>query len=214
MAVAVATDSKSEDGHRSAASDGALQASREILEVKVSSGPVAMHTFTGRSLVPQAPTPDAISIKDIAHALSQQCRFAGQIGCFYSVAQHSVICSQLCAPEDALAGLLHDAAEAYLGDLPRPVKAVVGERYHALDVHLTTVILQQFGLAGPLPPSVIEADDLLCRVEAHELFPDPPAWASAIEEPMTHFRILPWGAMRAETEFLKRFHLLSQGRYR
>ena len=68
------------------------------------------------------PNPDDIRIEDIAHALSNQCRFAGHAREFYSVAEHSVHVSQLCLPEHALWGLLHDASEAYLVDLPRPLK--------------------------------------------------------------------------------------------
>jgi hypothetical protein len=169
-----------------------------------------VHTFSGRSLYPQAPTYDAIAIEDIAHALSQQCRFVGQIGAFYSVAQHSVLCSYLCEPGDALAALLHDAAEAYLGDLPRPVRALVGmDAFEACELHLTTVILQRFGLLGPVPASVRVADDVLCRLEAHELFPTPPEWARDVESPMTQMRISPWGSDLARVKFLDRFAALT-----
>jgi uncharacterized protein len=173
----------------------------------VPSSPV--HTFTGRSLHLLAPTHDAISIHDIAHALSLQCLFAGQIGAFYSVAQHSVLCSQYCEPEDALAALLHDAAEAYMSDLPRPVKAIAGmDRFLACEQHLLTVILQRFGLSGRIPESVTRADNLLCLTEAQELFVVPPAWAAALDSlphPMTRARINPWPPGYAEQRFLDRF---------
>jgi hypothetical protein len=168
-----------------------------------------MHTFTGRAFSLQAPTADAIDIEDIAQALSLQCRFAGQIGAFYSVAQHSVLCSWMCEPQDALAGLLHDAAEAYMGDVPRPVKALVGmDGYVACEAHLTAIILQRFGLSGQLPASVRQADDELCVIEAHELFPTPPAWARDLAFPMTRLRIEPWSHWSARVEFLRRFEAL------
>ena len=81
-----------------------------------------IQTFTGRAFYVLDPRPEDVDIEDIAHALSMQCRFAGHCREFYSVAQHSVTASWLVPPEDALWGLLHDAAEAYVVDLPRPIK--------------------------------------------------------------------------------------------
>src|ERR1039457_118422 len=79
-------------------------------------------TFSGLRFWPLDPNPEKILIDDIAHALAHQCRFGGHASRFYSVAEHSVHVSRLCPPEDALWGLLHDASEAYLVDLPRPLK--------------------------------------------------------------------------------------------
>jgi hypothetical protein len=172
---------------------------------------VPISTFSGRSLVPQAPIADAIDLEDIAHALSQICRFAGQIGAFYSVAQHSVHCSELCEPADALHGLLHDAAEAYLGDLPRPVRTLAGlEAYAAVEGHLQAVIFHRFGLSAAIPESVRRADDWLCRWEARELFPVPPSWAVREDETelMHALRISPWSPRAAKTAFLHRFTVL------
>jgi hypothetical protein len=77
-------------------------------------------TFSGVLFRPLLPNPDDIRIADIAHALSQQYRFAGHTRTFYSVAEHSVRVSLLCRPDDALWGLLHDASEAFLTDVPAP----------------------------------------------------------------------------------------------
>ena len=79
-------------------------------------------TFSGLRFWPLDPNPEKILIADIAHALAHQCRFGGHASKFYSVAEHSVHVSKLCLPEHALWGLLHDASEAYLVDLPRPLK--------------------------------------------------------------------------------------------
>lgn len=184
---------------------------RDILGVRrIPTSPVP--TFTGRSVVLTAPTADSIDIQDIAQGLSLQCRWVGQIGAFYSVAQHSVLCSYMCDPGDALAGLLHDAAEAYMGDVSRPVKALVGmDGYAACEAHLTTIILQRFGLSGRVPLSVEKADDELCLIEAHELFPKPPEWALDVQWPLTRMRIQPWNSWSARIEFLRRFEALTGG---
>ena len=94
-----------------------------------------MVTYTGKEFYPLDPNPADIDIKDIAHALSNCCRFAGHIKSFYSVAQHSVIVSELCEPENALAGLLHDASEAYLSDIARPVKYTEQMEGYRLRLH-------------------------------------------------------------------------------
>lgn len=91
-------------------------------------GEYSMETASGNEINILDPMPSAISIRDIAHALSNQCRFNGHVRHFYSVAEHSVLVSHLLEelhPHDKdtqLAGLLHDAAEAYMGDMISPMK--------------------------------------------------------------------------------------------
>src|SRR5665811_1025646 len=85
--------------------------------------PNCIRTFTGIYMNVFEPTPEMISIEDIAHALTMQCRFGGHLPDFYSVAQHSLNCSYLIDnPKLKLTALLHDASEAYLLDIPRPIK--------------------------------------------------------------------------------------------
>src|SRR4051812_6540197 len=81
-----------------------------------------MQTISGKAFFPLDPRPADVDIQDIAHALAFQCRFGGHVKEFYSVAEHSVRVSLICAHEDAKWGLLHDATEAYLSDIVRPVK--------------------------------------------------------------------------------------------
>jgi hypothetical protein len=81
-----------------------------------------IQTYSGRQFWPLDPRVEDVHLEDIAHALSNVCRYTGHVREFYSVAEHSVHVSWSCEPEDALWGLLHDASEAYLADMARPVK--------------------------------------------------------------------------------------------
>jgi uncharacterized protein len=104
-------------------------------------------------------TPEDIDIRDIAHALSRLCRYNGHCGGFISVARHSIWVSDVLPRELALWGLLHDAPEAYLGDMTRPVKRQEAmEEFRAADERLEQVVAEKFGLEYPMPIEVHEAD--------------------------------------------------------
>lgn len=120
----------------------------------------------------QNPEASDVSIGDIAHSLARLCRFTGHTAQFYSVAQHSVRVSEIVPPEDALAGLLHDAAEAFLGDVSSPLKALLPE-YRALESRVSAAIFARFGLAPEMPPSVRSADLVLLASEVVDLLPPP-----------------------------------------
>jgi hypothetical protein len=124
-------------------------------------------------------TPRDIDIKTIAHALSNLCRWGGHTDRFYSVAQHSVIVANLCCdpndePDLYRCALLHDATEAYLVDLPRPIKHAMPD-YQRLESLVWEVIAEAFGLPRQMPPEVERADRLALRWEAESLFPQTPA---------------------------------------
>lgn len=170
-----------------------------------------MQTFTGRQFWPIDPRPEEVSIVDIAHSLANQCRYAGHCKSFYSVAQHSVIVSQICDPKDALWGLLHDAAEAYLVDLPRPIKrySELGEHYRDLEANLLQVVCERFGLTLPEPLSVKRADDVALVTEMRDLMGVPPApWReSESSEPLERM-LCPFSPEVAKRMFLIRFEEL------
>ena len=93
------------------------------------------------------PQPDQIDILDIAQGLANECRYAGQCRVFYSVAQHSFLASQIVNPRLALEALLHDAAEAYCKDIPRPLKYMLPE-YQAIEARVESAIRERFMAAG------------------------------------------------------------------
>lgn len=130
-------------------------------------------TFSGRIINPFDPDPADIAIEDIAHALSLQCRFTGHTKHLYTVAQHSLLATDLVDTEYKLWALLHDATEAYLADIARPVKAMWPE-YKTYEQRLMEAVAARFGLAEefPMPEPVRLADDLLLKSEIEYLMPD------------------------------------------
>jgi len=121
------------------------------------------------------PTLDMICIDDIAHSLSHQCRFGGHLPTFFSVAQHSVMTSKRVPQEHKLAALLHDASEAYLMDIPRPIKAHL-TNYKELEDRLMELIALKFGFEYPLHPIVKKADEFMLRWEWHSLMLRDDTW--------------------------------------
>jgi len=166
-----------------------------------------IQTAAGRKFYPLDPRAEDIDIEDIAHALSLNCRFNGHCRTFYSVAEHSVRVSRLLTGDEALWGLLHDASEAYLTDLPRPVKAQM-PAFRDWEDKLEKIIIEHFGLNWPMPEAVKTADDRLLSTEARDLMAEPPevwSWGAAVLEE----RIEPWTWEDAKRAFLARFEQLS-----
>lgn len=162
-----------------------------------------MQTYTGRQFWPLDPRPEEIYLEDIAHALSNQCRFAGHCTTFYSVAQHSVLISRIVPSIDRAWGLLHDAAEAYLVDLPRPIKhhSEIGTEYRKVEAQLMAAIAIRFDLPFDLPLSVRAADDILLVTEKRDLMPNSPAKWRETSEPMPEL-ITGWIPVMAKNSFL------------
>lgn len=146
-----------------------------------------------------------VRVGDIAHALSHVCRFAGHTREFYSVAQHSVLASFIVPPEDALAALFHDATEAYIGDVARPLKNLLPD-YRAIEARLHADIFAKLGLPPELPPSVKHADLVLLATEQRDLMPaHDDEWtliAGIVPQAET---IVPWSPDVAKTMFKNRF---------
>lgn len=164
-------------------------------------------TATGRRYWPEDPRAGDFDIADIAHSLAHQCRYGGHCREFYSVAQHSVLVSLHCDPADALWGLLHDASEAYLVDLPRPVKsAPCMAGYYAIEGAFMAAIAEQFGLPHGMPDSVKRADEALLAAEARDLMPEESVrdWWLPVPPPFGLY-IAPLSPAEAREQFLARF---------
>lgn len=168
-----------------------------------------IQTYTGRRFTPTNPNPDAIVIQDIAHALSMQCRFGGHVKSFYSVAQHCVLVSYICNFEDAFWGLMHDASEAYLVDLPRPLKhSGKLDAYIEFEGKVQAAICKRFGLSEKEPASIKKADTILLVTEARDLLPNKRSDWELTAEPLP-LKINPLGPREAKDMFMKRFYELN-----
>jgi uncharacterized protein len=127
-------------------------------------------TASGRHFNLLAPTQDMIEIEDIAHALSHICRFTGHTKAFYSVAEHSILTSHLVPQAYGLEALLHDAAEAYIGDVSSPLKSLLPE-YRAIEHNIDQAIRRRFCLPEKPAQFIKDADLMMLATEKRDLMP-------------------------------------------
>ncbi len=127
-----------------------------------------IETYTGKYVNPLKMKPDDVDIKDIAHALSLICRFNGHCNQFYSVAEHSIrVANLVYGKDDILTALLHDATEAYMADITRPVKWALPD-IRKVEGIIAIAINERFGLKGDWI-KVKQADNILLATEARDL---------------------------------------------
>jgi hypothetical protein len=143
------------------------------------------------------------TLEDIAHGLAMTCRFAGQCPRFYSVAEHSVHVSRLVDPKFAWDALMHDAAEAFVCDMPKPLKELLPE-YQVIEKRVERAIAARFGLRTPMPPEIKLADVQMLRAEQLQLMRnnDEWHWTFDVPEPDVTVRAVPPDV--AKTMFLDR----------
>jgi hypothetical protein len=142
-----------------------------------------MQTAHGRQFWPCDPRPSEIFLDDIAHALSMLCRYGGHCRRFYSVAEHSVLLSHVVSAEDARWALLHDASEAYIVDVPRPLKPFLAG-YAAAEEAIMAAVCRRFGLPEAMPPRVKAADRSILTDEMMQAMETPPVPWSTAGEPL------------------------------
>jgi 5'-deoxynucleotidase YfbR-like HD superfamily hydrolase len=169
-----------------------------------------IQTFTGKAFWPLDARADEVDITDIAHALSMLCRYAGHVRKFYSVAQHCVLMSEAVAPENALQALLHDATEAYVVDLPTPVKRYMPD-YIATEFDLWQVIAEHFGVDPELPDEVHSADARIVIDERAALMGKVfRSWGAIDGQKPLGVEIRSWSPAEAESRYLERFEILNK----
>lgn len=169
-----------------------------------------MQTSLGIAFRPLTPDPDLIDGFDIAHALGMLCRYNGHCSRFYSVAEHCVLISEAVSPENALWGLLHDATEAYVGDMVRPLKRS-GRMQAYIDAEdaVMRAICDRFGLPHECPAEVHEADLRILNDERIALMAPPPLpWVSSELVPPLGVTIDGWSPDEAGRRYLRRLNEL------
>lgn len=174
-----------------------------------------METFTGKRVFPFAMTEDMVDIEDIAQSLSLMCRWNGHISAFFSIAQHCVLASLLVEDRGDLPlhALLHDAGEAYVSDVPKPLK--IGLRgFDEIEAGVMSAIRSKFGLEEPdgnleMPPEVKAVDEELLVYEIAALKPKGSLVAERFGDPVREVPITPWPPDVARKEYLKRFKELT-----
>lgn len=174
-----------------------------------------IQTYTGKQFYPLAPAPEEVHTADIARALSMICRYGGHSHRFYSVAEHCVLMSYAVPEEWALWALLHDAAEAYVGDMVRPLKRMLPQ-YSEIENGVLLAILSHYGVEGgpALPYPVKDADNRIILTERAALFPEPIGiWESDGLTPLP-VEIQCWPSDIAEGMYLARLYTLLEDRVR
>lgn len=183
--------------------------STETITVAHIKGPIIM-LASGQYFDLEAPESSAFTIDDIAHALSQICRYTGHCREFYSVAQHSVLVSHAVPDEHALAGLMHDASEAFIGDVSKPLKMLLPD-YKRIEDRVEHAVFARFGLPSKLPRCVKDADLVLLRTEQRDLMgADGHNWSFTEGVMPLPDRIKPLAPSDAKMLFLSRFAELAK----
>lgn len=181
-----------------------------VVAVKVGVGPTIM-LHSGAWFDFCAPHESAFTIEDIAHGLAQICRYSGQCRNFYSVAEHSLLVSETAAGFEFEA-LMHDAAEAFLGDVTRPLKQMLPE-FKRIEAEVEHAIFERFGIVHPLSPEVKKADLRVLAAEQRQIMPaGTDGWVRGqkVEPAPVTVRHLP--PMEAKAAFMERFNALSSRR--
>lgn len=159
-----------------------------------------IQTALGGQFWPIDPRPEEINPEDIAHALSLLCRFGGHCLRFYSVAEHSVLLARKASPENRLWALLHDASEAYLVDVPRPIKPFLAG-YREAEEKIMKAVCSRFGIPEEMPDEIKDLDVRILTDERHQnMAPAPQPWSTDADPIGVTLQF--WTPEEAKREFL------------
>ena len=167
-----------------------------------------LQTVTGGRFYPLDPQPAEVDIRDISHALSNIGRFNGHTKSFYSVAQHSCLVHDYMPKRLQKLGLLHDATEAYIGDMIRPLK-YYDNFFQEVEEGIHQAIYTRFGLTPSEEDNQMlkHYDNLLCAAEKRDLFPQSEFWSGMPECGLVK-TIRAWPPSYAKGQFMRRFNVL------
>jgi hypothetical protein len=175
----------------------------------MSDRPFRVYIQSGGLFNPLEPDVELITIDDIARGLANECRYNAQTDPFYSVAQHSIYISNHCSPENALCGLLHDASEAFLSDIPSPLKKRPEFAfYREAEARLQKMIYAKYGI-NEEPEEIKKLDIMIWNNEITELFK---GQTPTHDNPIPGLTIDPWPPDLAYKCFLYRFNDLTHVR--
>ncbi|KKL05677.1 hypothetical protein LCGC14_2603650 [marine sediment metagenome] len=179
-------------------------------------------TYTGKVFDLLKPKPEMVCIEDIAHSLAYQCRYTGHVKLFYSVAQHCVLMAKNEGlPGDPLKKLLHDAAEAYIGDMARPWKQLLlinipskgFDTVSYFECKIQKVIGEALGVDLSHSAEVEKSDNIMLATEIRDLMPKMPsdfAWGVVLSSIVAVKEIInPWRPECAEERFLNTYHQIT-----
>lgn len=172
-----------------------------------------IYTFTGKRFYPLDPRVEDFDIEDIAHSLANSCRFTGHVRKFYSVAEHAVRMSNEALKEglgadEAFVALMHDASEAYLVDVPRPIKAepYFGALYKKYEEAIMVEAAAAYGFAWPMSEAIHTLDKRMLNTEQRDLMPPAANTGPWFPEAgIVKAKINPWSPAKAEAAFLEAF---------
>lgn len=184
------------------------------LKMITATKPMCMATRSGRNFNPLSPCAEDVLIDDIAHALAFQCRFNGHTREFYSVAQHSVMVAGLVPKHLWMDALLHDAAEAYLGDVVTPVKAAIPD-FEKMEARVIAAINHRFGLSTELSAHdrylIKRADLIALATEKRDLMPNARGEWECLGDAVAHPSLIaPLQPLAAKEAFLLAFSRFSR----
>lgn len=162
-------------------------------------------TSTGTAFNVIDPRVEDVHIDDIASSLSKQCRYAGHTKRFYSVAEHCVHVARLAPPDRKMEALLHDGSEAYLLDIPRPIKKAMPE-YRVIEDRLMTVIATKFGFSWPMSAEITALDNRILHDEVQQNMVAVPGVPWGIPGDPLGITLGFWTPARARNEFIRAFY--------
>lgn len=172
-------------------------------------------TYSGVQFWPLDPRIEDINLEDIAHGLAHTCRWGGHSRVFYSVAQHSIVCSHYARPKHQLIALMHDAAEAYIGDVKRPLKYAMPNLME-IEHNIWMLIAAKFDLPIEVPSEVKQIDDRALLTERNQFIHSS---CFRVEWPIDRLRLEPLMPINmvpvlpppdAKKRFIERFNTITK----